>query len=61
VKLVQLDATSVEMTLCGEQQNTHGKVVYKNLKFTQLYRRFKIIKINGYNMFGKWIETDWHT
>jgi len=34
------------------------KIFYQNLKLTQLYRKFQVTKINGYNMFGVWTETD---
>jgi hypothetical protein len=47
--------------------NTHGKftermkIFYENLKLSQLYRKYKITEISGYNMFDEWTETDYHT
>jgi len=43
----------------------HDNYTYKNnfrkLKLTQLYKKFKITEINGYNIFGERTETDCHT
>jgi len=53
--------------LSGERTNTHGRatkplnIIYQNLKLSQLKIKFKIKEINGYNMFGKWTETDCNT